>query len=138
MSAIRWYFLKAGPPYPTKRTWQLRVMRGIRCLRGAVNRKLPVTLKMPRWIWDRRGSGLSKARVVATAAVIQVFFLLQISDFGAQDSKKVSEFILKVHQVKFWKDGVRCTWKDEPDQVSIEGDDDKMSNQPKKKKNTFI
>ena len=42
----------------------------------------------------------------------------------------MSEFILKVHQVKFWKDGVRCTWKDEPDEVSIEGDGDKMSNQP--------
>ena len=25
---------------------------------------------------------------------------------------------------------MRCTWKDEPDEVSIEGDGDKMSNQP--------
>ena len=130
LSAIRWYFLEAELPDPTKGNWLLRVMRGIKNLRGAVNRKLPVTLKMLRWIWDRRGSGLSKARAVATAAVIQVFFLLRISDFGAQDSRTVSEFILKVHQVKFWKDGVRCTWKDKPDEVSIEGDGDKMSNQP--------
>ena len=62
--------------------------------------------------------------------MIQVFFLLRISDFGAQDSKTVSEFILKVHLVKFWKDGVRCTWKDGPYEVSIEGNGDKMSNQP--------
>ena len=130
LSAIRWYFLEAELPDPTKGNWLLRVMRGIKNLRGAVNIKLRVTLKMLRWVWDRRGSGLSKARAVATAAVIQVFFLLRISDFGAQDSKTVSEFILKVHQVKFWKDGVRCTWKDEPDEVSIEGDGDKMSNQP--------
>ena len=25
---------------------------------------------------------------------------------------------------------MRCTWRDEPDEVSIEGDGDKMSNQP--------
>ena len=60
----------------------------------------------------------------------QVFFLLRISDFGAQDSKAVSEFILKVHQVKFWEDGVRRTWKNKPDEVSIEGDGYKMGNQP--------
>ena len=98
----------------------LRVMRGIKSLRGAVNRKLQVTLNMLKWIWDRRGAGLSKTRAVATASVIQVFFLLRISDFGAQDSKTVSEFILKVHQVKFWKTGVRCKWSDAPDEVDIE------------------
>ena len=130
LSAIRWYFLEAELPDPTKGNWLLRVMRGIKNLRGAVNRKLPVTLDMLKWIWARRGVGLSKARAVATAAVIQVFFLLRISDFGAQDSRTVSEFILKVHQVKFWKGGVRCKWSDEPDEVSIEGDGDKMSNQP--------
>ena len=81
-------------------------------------------------IWDRRGSGLSKARAVATAAMIQVFFLLRISDFGARDSRTVSEFILGVHQVKFWKAGVRCTWSGEPGEVSIEGDGGKMSTQP--------
>ena len=130
LSTIRWYFLEAELSDPTKGNWLLRVTRGIKNLRGAVNRKLPVTLEMLKWMWDRRGSGLSKARAVATAAVIQVFFLLRIRDFGAQDSRTVSEFILKVHQVKFWKAGVRCTWSDEPDEVSIEGDGDKMSNQP--------
>ena len=105
-------------------------MRGIKNLRGAVNRNLPVTLEMLRWVWDRRGSGLSNARAVTTAAVTQIFFLLRISVFGAQDGKPVSEFILKMHQVKFRKGGVRCTWKNKPDEVSIEGDGDTMSNQP--------
>jgi hypothetical protein len=132
LSATRWYFLEAELPDPTKGNWLPRVMRGIKNLRGAVNRKLPVPLEMLRRVWDRRGSGLSKARALATAAVTQVFFLLRISDFEAQDldSKTVSEFILKVHQVKFWKDGVRFTWKDKLDEVSIEGDGDKMSNPP--------
>ena len=80
LSAIRWYFLEAELPDPTKGNWLLRVLRGIKNLRGAVDRKLPVTLKMLKWIWDRRGSGLSKARAVATAAVIQVLFLLRISE----------------------------------------------------------
>ena len=108
MSAIRWYFLEAKLSDPTKGNWLLRVRRGIKNPRGAVNRTLPVTLKMPKWIWDRRESELSKARAVATAAVIQVFFLLRISDFRAQDSRTVSEFTLKMHQVKFWEAGVRC------------------------------
>ena len=51
LSAFRWYFLETELPDPTKGSWLLRVMRGIRNLRGAVNRKLPVTLKMIKWIW---------------------------------------------------------------------------------------
>ena len=85
----------------TKGNWLLRVMRGIKNLRGAVIRKVPVALKMLEWIWDRRGSGLFTFRAVATTALIQVFFLLRISDFGAHDSRTVSEFILKIHQVRF-------------------------------------
>ena len=73
LSAIRWYFLEAELPDPTKANWLLRVLRGIRNLRGAINRKLPVTLDMLKWIWARRGVGLTKARAVATVAVIQVF-----------------------------------------------------------------
>ena len=130
LSAIRWYFLEADLADPTKGNWLVRVMRGIKNLRGAVSRKLPVTLEMLEWIWKRRGIGLTRWKAIATAVVLQVFFLLRISDFGAQDSRTVSEFILKVHQVKFWNKGKRCKWSEEPDEVSIEGDGDKVSNQP--------
>ena len=130
LSATRWHFLEAELLDPTKGNWLLRVLRGIKNLRGAVNKKLPVTLKMLKWVWDRRGSRLPKARAIATAAVVQVFFLLRMSDFGAQDSKTFSEFIPGVHQVKFLKAGVRCTWRNEPDEINIEGDGDKMGNQP--------
>ena len=32
--------------------------------------------------------------------------------------------------MKFWKGGKRCEWSEAPDEVSIEGDEDKISNQP--------
>ena len=57
LSAIRWYFLEAELLDPTKGNWLLRVMRGIKNLRGAVNRKLPVTLKMLKWIWVAEDQG---------------------------------------------------------------------------------
>ena len=86
-SAIRWYSLEAELADPTNGNWLVRVMRGIKNLRGAVSRKLPATLQMLEWIWRRRGTGLTSWKAIATAVVLQVSFLLRISDFGAQDSR---------------------------------------------------
>ena len=62
--------------------------------------------------------------------IFQVFSLLRVSGFGAQGSRAVSEFILKAHQVKFWKAGVRCKWGGGAGTVSIEGGGDKGGTQP--------
>jgi len=130
LSAIRWHFLEAELEDPTKGGRLLRVMRGIKNLRGDVKRKLPTTVPMVLWIWRRRGKGLSKYLATATAAVVSFFFLLRIGAVAAQDSRTIASYVLKRHQVTFCKAGVRCSWKDTPDEVQLNGEGDKVSNEP--------
>ena len=130
LSAIRWHFLEAELEDPTKGGRLLRVMRGIKNLRGDVKRKLPTTVPMVLWIWRRRGKGLSKYLATATAAVVSFFLLLRIGAVAAQDSRTIASYVLKRHQVTFCKAGVRCSWKDTPDEVQLNGEGDKVSNEP--------
>ena len=130
LSAIRWYFLEEGLDDPTKHSRLVRVMRGIKNLRGGVVRKEPVTPNMVQWIWERGSCSTLSNRAAATAVVVMFFFLLRVSEAAAQDSKTVASFVIKRNEVKFYKCGVECEWNEVPDEVSLSGSGDKVSNAP--------
>ena len=67
---------------------------------------------------------------MATAAMVSFFFLLRIGAVAAQDSRSVAPYVLKRHQCTFCKAGVRRLWKDQPDEVQLNGIGDKVSNEP--------
>jgi hypothetical protein len=130
LSAIRWHFLEEEFKDPTKGGWLTRILRGVKNLRGGVDRKLPLTKSMLAWIWNRKGVKLSKVLATAVATVTAYFFLLRICEVAAQDSRTLYEHILRRNQVKFFREGQLCQWKDDPDEVALEGEGDKVSNDP--------
>ena len=112
--------MEAGFPDPLEGKPRLkRIMKGLKKLRGAVNRKKPLSPRLLTNLVDAaKGKGL-EAAAVSTAIQVAFFFLLRVSEFAAQDQKHVSKFIMRRCDVRFKRQGIEVSPFDIPDEVEL-------------------
>jgi hypothetical protein len=118
--AIRWYTMDAGYDNPLENKFKLkRVLRGLKKLRGKVNRKTAVTPEhLQRCVERVENQGFHGA-ALAAALQLGFFYLLRIGEMVSRDSKHSAKFILRRCDVKFYKDGKLCSAKDFPTEMEI-------------------
>ena len=124
LCALRWCTMSMGYPDPLADRPRLdRRLKGIMRLRGGRNPKKPVTVSMLRLVKKELTAlaieGDLEALGVLTGIITSYFFLLRISEYAGEDNTKMSETILKMHHVKFYRNGKECKWSEDPDEVSI-------------------
>jgi hypothetical protein len=117
---VRWFTMELGYPDPLENKPRLkRVLKGLKKLRGSVNRKKPLS---PRLLTNLVKAALGKgleATATSTAIQIAFFFLLRVSEFAGQDSAHVSKYILRKCDVVFKRNGRVCSFRDRPDEVEL-------------------
>jgi len=104
--ALRFHNMEFNLPNPLQDKPQLdRLLKSIKLKNAKVNRKMPVTPQMLRYILNAADMSQLRTRAVVTSIIFAFGFLLRISEYAAETVNVVGPHVIRRHHVVFKRGG---------------------------------